>query len=128
MNKLKKEIHHMMEAFTSYRKKRRLIQKLGWQKMPREIAYDGIKRIVNNYICCLSDCCGIPPMSSVVALEDLLSDDISPDNVYLRLFIDDYYSLNDTKMHKQALSLKFEIEYCMQKGDSFDVARREWDI
>ena len=105
-----------------------LIEKLGWQDMPKDVALDAVQKIVNNYISCLSDCCGVQPLNSNVVLDILLSNDFDSDKVYQQLFIHDYYSLNDAENLRLAVSLRWEIEDLMRCGNTFEQARQEYDI
>lgn len=109
-------------------KRDKLIEKLEWQDMPQEVSHRAVQLIVNNYICCLSDCCGVQPSSSDAVLDILLSDDFTSDQVFERLFINDYYTLNDTEHIRLAGSLRWEIEELMRGGEFFEDAREDWDI
>lgn len=102
-----------------------IVKKLEWNDMPALIALDAVQIMVNNYISGLADC-----------TEDIISEDtaldlinyLDADNIWLALFIHDYDTLNDTKMHKYALLLRGDIEESMRNGETFTEARKEWDI
>jgi predicted helicase len=103
-----------------------IVKKLGWNDMPALIALDAVQIMVNNYISGLADCTE-DSICEDTAL-DLISNHLEVDNIWLTLFIYDYDTLNDEEMHQQALSLRWEIESYMRKGDTFTEARREWDV
>ena len=103
-----------------------IVNKLGWNDMPANIALDAIQIIINNYISGLADC--TEDIICVDTALDLISNHLEVDNIWLTLFIYDYDTLNDTKMQSYALLLRADIEQSMRNGEYFTEARREWDV
>ena len=104
---------------------------MGWDKMPSNVALDAVKTMVRNIICTTQDCTSDTPdfeeelkcLSDMVKLHDYTKED-----VYIKLFIEDYATLHDRAMQKIAWSLREEIIDLMNHGVLFKDARREYDI
>ena len=104
-----------------------IVNKLGWNDMPTDVALDAVQRMINNRISAIADCCE-EYWSIDTIMEDILSDEITPNQLWLDLFIDGYEALCDKEMQLQAESLRDDIEELMRSGIPFDDARTEYDI
>ena len=104
-----------------------IVNKLGWNDMPTDIALDAVQRMINNRHNAIADCCD-ESLSNATIMEDMLSDEITPNQLWLDLFIDGYDALCDKYMQLQAESLRDDIEELMRNGIPFDDARTEYDI
>lgn len=110
---------------------RPIVNFMGWNDMPENVACDAVTCIVRNNICCQADCTEdlISSDEELSCIKDMIATDVaSQDALWLSLFIDDYDSNNNLEMHNFALTLRGDIEREMRKGSLFAEARREYDI
>ena len=92
-----------------------ILWKLGWGDLPHKAQEEVIHRMTCNHIGCMSDCVGVN-LTEDEALKDIYT--MEEDNIYLCLFIDDFYSLNDLWMHQEALNKKEDIKAYLLLGYS----------
>jgi hypothetical protein len=104
-----------------------IVNKLGWNDMPADVALGAVQRMINNRHNVIADCCDESLCSDTI-MEDMLSDEVTADSLWLDLFIDSYEELCNKTMQDYAASLKWEITSLMMSGVCFDDARKEWDI
>lgn len=108
-----------------------IVDFMGWNRMPVNVALDAVNTIVRNNLSTMADCIGEhnSPEDELETLKDMIEMNLcTQDSIWLSLFVDDYLTTNDVEMHKQALALRGEIEQEMFAGTLFKDARREWDI
>ena len=108
-----------------------IIAFMGWEDMPASISGSLVSRIIRNNMATMADCCGEKPDYSkeLSCLYDMIvNGDVTHRDIWTRLFIEDYYTLNDIEMQELAYDLRGEIEYCLKHGYTFEEARKEWDI
>ena len=105
----------------------RIIKKMGWQDMPKEVAIAAVNLMINNRHEAIADCCG-ESLSREAIIEDMVSDNLTSDKLWLDLWIDGFESLNDRETLDYAKALRGEIEAWMKKGYYFQEACEEWDI
>lgn len=103
----------------------RIINKMGWQKMPASVAINAIRTAVKNHGACMQDCTG-DHITVLQCLQDL--NVLSPEGVWLSLYVSDYQSLHDKEGKRAFLYMREEVEREMFKGHSLEEAREEWDV
>lgn len=103
----------------------KLINKMGWQKIPASVALAAIRTAVRNHGACMQDCTG-ETMTVLQCLQDL--NVLSPEGVWLSLYVSDYQTLHDKEGKRAFLYMREEIEREMLKGMSLEEAREEWDV
>ena len=104
-----------------------VVNKLGWNDMPADVCLDAIWQIVCNRHNVIADCCDESLCTDTI-LEDMSSDEMTSNILWLDLFVNDYQTLSNLDMQHKAESLRWEIERDMRSGMKFSDARREWDI
>lgn len=105
----------------------RIIKKMGWQDMPKEVATAAVNLMIRNRHEAIADCLDESLCEDTI-IEDMLSDEITPDQLWLDLWIDSYEVLSDKELLNYASALRGEIEAWMKKGYYFQEACEEWDI
>ena len=103
-----------------------IVKKLGWNDMPATVALEAIQRMVNNDIAVTLDCCGWKDDPEDALLS--IGTQRTVDNIWLRLFINDYETHHDESLRHWALTYRPQIEAWMRLGHSFEEACAEWDI
>lgn len=103
-----------------------IVKKLGWNDMPVTVAISAIQEMINNDIAISLDCCGFEDDPEDALLS--IATQRPVDNIWLRLFISDYYSLHDEALKHWALTYRPQIEAWMKLGHSFEEACKAWDI
>lgn len=104
----------------------KIVNKMGWQKMPAEVAIDAIKQAVINASCILHEENKVVSIPEV--LECLTRPGIKTSTIWVLLFVNNSKDLDDIKVNTACLAMRWEIEACLRKGMSLEAARREWDI
>lgn len=104
-----------------------IVNKLGWNDMPTDVALDAVQRMIDNRHNAIADCCDESLCDDTI-IEDMLSDEVSPHNLWLDLFICDYQTLCDKDMQMYAISLRDNIVSLMMMGIPFDEAKKRWEI
>jgi len=104
-----------------------IVNKLGWNDMPADVALDAVQRMINNRHNVIADCCDVSYCTDTI-MEDMLSNQITTENLWLDLFVDSYEELCNKTMQDYAMALRDEITSLMMSGIPFSDARKEWDI
>jgi len=104
-----------------------IVNKMGWNDMPADVALDAVQRMINNRHNVIADCCD-ESLGNDTIMEDMLSNELSPNTLWLDLFICDYQTLQDKDMQMYALCLRDNIVSLMELGIPFDEAKKRWDI
>jgi len=105
----------------------RIIEKMGWQDMPKEVATAAVNLIIRNRHEAIADCCD-ESLCRETIIEGIVSDDLTSDQLWLDLWIDSYEASQDKETLTYAAALRGEIEEMMKNGCSFEEACEEWDI
>lgn len=111
----------MGQTYTSFHTA--LSKKLGWDAMLAKVALPAIDRIITNYLSHINDYTG-DVLSPEDAATELLQDPWAPDEIFSLLVSPDYQEWNKEK--DLFISLRFEIEEWMRRGNTCEVAISEW--
>lgn len=104
-----------------------IVNKLGWNDMPADVALDAVQRMINNRHNAVADCCDVSLSTSTI-MEEMLSDRITADDLWLDLFVDSYEGLCNKTILDYATSLKQAIITLMMAGMPFSDARKDYNI
>ena len=102
-----------------------IVKAMGWQKMPARVSISAVKRMVFNNCCVIADCTEdlLNPEEELHILADMVEMQLlSAEDLWLKLFVDDYDSCNDIGMQNRALAMRKEIEKEMFNGVFFQDA------
>jgi len=118
------EIHphnNMGQVYTSFHTA--LSKKLGWDDMLAKVALPAIDKIIDNQISIICDCTGdvLSPDSVAAAL---LQDSWTPNDLFGLLVSPNYQIWEQEK--ELFISLRFEIEEWMRRGNSYEQSIAEW--
>lgn len=101
-------------------------EKLGWGDMSAEIAMPAINRIITNYLSMINERTGdvISPEDAVPALLE----NYTADQIFGLLGDDGDLNYLGSDNERTFIALRDEIEVWMKMGNTFEEARREWDV
>lgn len=106
---------------------KQLVNKLGWDDIPAEIAEEAIELMLNNHHEYMEDAFGHSEDDKTVI--NVWLDSFTPvKSVYLNLVIDSEYTSKDTNYHDLAWALRKDVHDLMKGGMPFWEVRIEWDL
>lgn len=104
-----------------------IVNKLGWDDIPTEIAEEAIELMLNNHHEYMEDAFGHSEDDKTVI--NIWLDGFTPvKSVYLNLVIDSEYSAKDAGFHELAWALREDVHDLMKGGMPFWEIQIEWDL
>lgn len=103
-----------------------IVNKLGWDDIPTEIAMDAVEHMLNNAHSCI-----VSSFGDDVEDKDIINswlEFMTPKAVYLYLVVCDNFTLEDKEYQELAWALRGEVHDLMKGGMPFWEVRIELDL